>query len=237
MGFGWSPRPLLGVAHKGFFGFLFFGLVGLFGRPSRFFPRPSGLNLFGLDFSMSRARTFPCTVSVDVSGLAAQGSSRPGVVSAIVVQFHSMPIAAVQFFGTEAKVTFERQEHKRSVMQHESVSIRGVDCDIRGGGPRPQNVLIYNFPYEIGHDVVKTALRYFGDVEYVRFPHWTHLVDVCDGVRTVRMVRTLLYSFVLFCFYLIVGSLLCCLALLFHQIAQPSVWWGVTRFGFSLFLF
>ena len=27
-------------------------------------------------------------------------------------------------------------------------------------------------------------------MEYVRFRHWTHLVDVCDGVRTVRMVRT-----------------------------------------------
>ena len=70
---------------------------------------------------MSRARTFPCTVSVDVSGLAAQGLSRPDVVSAIVDQFGTMPIAAVQFFGTEAKVTFEQQEHKRSVMQHQSV--------------------------------------------------------------------------------------------------------------------
>ena len=57
---------------------------------------------------MSRARTFPCTVSVDVSGLAAQGSSRPDVVSAIVDQFGTMPLAAVQFFGTEAKVTFEQ---------------------------------------------------------------------------------------------------------------------------------
>ena len=120
---------------------------------------------------MSRARTFPCTVSVDVSGLAAQGSSRPDVVSAIADQFGTMPLAAVQFFGTEAKVTFEQQEHKRSVMQHHSVCIRGVDCDIRGGGPRPQNVLIYNFPFEIGHDVVKAALSFFGDVEYVRFRH------------------------------------------------------------------
>lgn len=160
-----------------------------FGRPSPFFPRPSGLNFFGLVL-LSRARTFPYTVSVDVSGLATQGSSRPDVVSAIVDQFRSMPIVAVEFFGTEAKVTFEQQEHKGSVMQHQSVSIRGMDCDIRGGSPRPQNVLIYNFPFEIGHDVVKAALSFFGDVEYVRFRHWTHLVDVCDGVRTVRMVRT-----------------------------------------------
>ena len=189
-GLGWPPNHLLGIAHKVFSVFSVFGLVGLFGCPSRFFPHPSGLNPFGLVFGMSHARTFPCTISVNVSGLAAQGSSRQDVVSAIVDQFHSRPIAVVQFFGTEAKVTSEHEEHKHSVMQHESVCIRGVDCDIRGGGPRPQNVRIYNFPYEIGHDVVKTALSYFGDVEYIRFRHWTHLVDICDGVRTVRMVCT-----------------------------------------------
>lgn len=53
---------------------------------------------------------------MDVSGLAAQGSSCQDVVSATVDQFRGMPIAAIQFFGIEAKVTFERQEHKRSVM-------------------------------------------------------------------------------------------------------------------------
>ena len=191
VGFGWSPRPLLGVAHKGFLGLSLFWFGWAFWSPFSFFsPARQGFTFFRFGMAMSRASAFPCTVSVDVSGLAAQGSSRPDVVSAIVDQFGSMPIAAVQFFGTEAKVTFERQEHKRSVMQHQSVCIRGVDCDIRGGGPRPQNVLIYNFPFEIGHDVVKTALSFFGDVEYVRFRHWTHLTDVCDGVRTVRMVRT-----------------------------------------------
>ena len=88
-------------------------MVACLGPP----PPPSGLNPFGLVFGMSRARTFPCTVSVNVAGLAAQGSSRQDVVSAIVNQFHAMPIAVVQFFGTEAKVTFEREEHKRCVMQ------------------------------------------------------------------------------------------------------------------------
>ena len=171
-------------------GLSLFWLGWAFWSPFSFFPPPVRALLFWFGIVMSRARTFPCTVSVDVSGLTAQGSSRPDVVSVIVDQFGTMPIAAVQFFGTEAKVTFERQEHKRSVMQHQSVCIRGVDCDIRGGGPRPQNVLIYNFPFEIGHDVVKAALSVFGDVEYVRFRHWTHLTDVCDGVRTVRMVRT-----------------------------------------------
>ena len=119
-GLGWSPCPLLGVAHKDFFGFLcfWFGLAFLVARLV-FSLACQGLTPWGLVFAMPRARTFLCTVSVDVSGLASQGSSRQDVVSAIVDQFRAMPIAAIQFFGTEAKVTFERQHHKRSVMQNE----------------------------------------------------------------------------------------------------------------------
>lgn len=46
------------------------------------------------------------------------------------------------------------------------------------------------FRTKFEHDVVKATLSYFGEVEYVHFHHWTHLVDVYDGVRTVRMIRT-----------------------------------------------
>ena len=38
--------------------------------------------------------------------------------------------------------------------------------------------------------MVWNALSFFGEVESVRFRHWTHLAEVCDGVCTVRMVRT-----------------------------------------------
>lgn len=34
------------------------------------------------------------------------------------------------------------------------------------------------------------CVKFFGEVESVRFRHWTHLAEVCDGVCTVRMVRT-----------------------------------------------
>ena len=140
---------------------------------------------------MPYGRAFPCTVSVDVSGLAAQGANRPDVVSTVVEYFRLASIAAIQFIGTDAKVTFKREVHKQNAMQHKSISVNGVDCEIRGGGgPRPQNVLISNFPYEIEDCVVRNALSFFGEVESVRFRHWTHLAEVCDGVCTVRMVRT-----------------------------------------------
>lgn len=59
-----------------------------------------------------------------------------------------------------------------------------------GGGARPQNVLIYNFPYEIEHSVVRAVLIFFGEVVPVRFRHWPHLTEVCDGVCTVILVHT-----------------------------------------------
>ena len=119
------------------------------------------------------------------------GKTRPEVVSKIINSFHPVkPIVAVQFLGYEAKVTFESEAHKREVMANEYVSIEGIECAVLGGGPRPQNVLVYNFPYEIPHAVVREALSSFGEVESVHFRHWTHAQEICDGVRTVRMVRS-----------------------------------------------
>ena len=138
---------------------------------------------------MSGRRAFPCTVTLNVRELASGGMSRQDVVTAIIDAFQpARPIAAIQFLGYDAKVTFEEVAHKREVMACEHIRIKDVDCAVRGGGPRPQNVLIYNFPYEVPHAVVRDSLSHYGDVESVLFRHWTH-VHVCDGVRTVRMVR------------------------------------------------
>ena len=139
-------------------------------------------------------RHFPCTVSIDVKEFADLGTTRPEVVSKITNSFHPIkPIVAVQFLGYNAKLTFESEAHKREVLANEYVSIEGIECAVRGGGgggPRPQNVLVYNFPYETPHAVVREALSPFGEVESVHFRHWTHAQEICDGVRTVRMVRS-----------------------------------------------
>ena len=183
-------RPFLGPAHQGS------TRVVSWGCPSRFGPRPSGLNPGGgfflcFSFFFIMPRRFPCTVSLDVKEFADLGTTRPEVVSKIINSFHPIkPIVAVQFVGYDAKVTFESEAHKREVMANEYVSIEGIECAVRGGGPRPQNVLVYNFPFEIPHAVVREALSPFGEVESVHFGHWTHAREICDGVRTVRMVRS-----------------------------------------------
>lgn len=95
---------------------------------------------------MPHAQAFPCTVSVDVSGFVAQGANRPEVVSALVQYFHPAPIAAIQFSGTDAKLTFEREVHKRDAMRNESISVILVHTRAI-----PRNLIIDGFPMKVSY--------------------------------------------------------------------------------------
>ena len=74
-------------------------------------------------------------------------------------------------------------------MRCESITIDDVVCPVRGAGPRPQNILVYNYPYEGDELYLHTVLSEFGDVQDVRFPHWLEIPGVADGVRVVTMIR------------------------------------------------
>ena len=133
-------------------------------------------------------RGLRCTVSLDVSQLAAT-HDRKSVCELIVNHFVGHRIRAVQFVGTIAKVTFAVEASKQEVISHQAINISGVQCAVQGGGPRVQNVLIYNYPVEGPEDPIRRTLGAYGDIEDITFRHWTHLTDVCDGVRVVRMTR------------------------------------------------
>ena len=129
------------------------------------------------------------TVSLDVSQLAGS-HDRKAVSELIVSHFVGHNVHAVQFIGTAAKVTFAVEASKQEVLSHQAINIQGVQCAVRGGGPRAQNVLIYNYSVEGPEDLVRRALRPYGEVEDVKFRHWPHMPDVGDGVRIVRMIRS-----------------------------------------------
>ena len=133
-------------------------------------------------------RAFRRTVSLDVSQLA--GSNDRKTVSTFIVEhFAQHNIHAVQFIGTVAKVTFAVEASKQEVISHQAININGVQCAVRGGGPRAQNVLVYNYPVEGPEDPIRRALGAYGVIEEVKFRHWTHMPTVGDGVCIVRMVR------------------------------------------------
>ena len=133
-------------------------------------------------------RAFRLTVSLDVSQLA--GSNDRKTVSTFIVEhFAQHNIHAVQFIGTVAKVTFAVEASKQEVISHKAININGFQCAVRGGGPRAQNVLVYNYPVEGPEDPIRRALGAYGVIEEVKFRHWTHMPTVGDGVCIVRMVR------------------------------------------------
>ena len=51
-------------------------------------------------------------------------------------------------------------------------------------------MLLYNYPVEGPEDLIRKALRLYGEVEDIKFRHWPHMPNVGDGVRVIRMVRT-----------------------------------------------
>ena len=128
------------------------------------------------------------TAGLDVSGLAAS-NDRKEVSQFIVEHFAHFNIHAVQFVGTIAKVTFAVEASKQQVIRHQSININGVQCAVQGGGPRVQNVLVYNYPVGGNKESIHRKLAVYGTVESIAFRHWPHLPNVSDGVWVVRMVR------------------------------------------------
>ena len=107
----------------------------------------------------------------------------------LVGHFARHKIHAVQFIGTVAKVTFAVEASKHEVISHQAININRVQCAVRGGGPRAQNVLLYNYPAEGPEDSIRRALGVYGVIEEVKFRHWPHMPTVGDGVHIVRMGR------------------------------------------------
>ena len=73
-------------------------------------------------------------------------------------------------------------------MRNESIVIGDITCHVRGGGPCPRKVFVYNFPFEADNGLLARARNKFGEVKDVYNRCWLHLSGVADGVRLVSMV-------------------------------------------------
>ena len=131
---------------------------------------------------------FPRTVLLDVSGFPAS-ANRNVIATAITNRFASLKVMTVQFVIKVARVSFADPAAKQLILRNESIVIGDIPCRVRGGGPRPQKVFVYNFPFEAKNELLARALNKFGEVKDVFNRCWLHSNGVADGVRVVPMVR------------------------------------------------
>ena len=103
------------------------------------------------------------------------------------------PIPLVQEFpGKVARVTFGPggETHKAWFLSKGVIVINDVKCKIILPAPPPpsySNVVVFQYPYDMGNDILANELSVFGNVQEIRFQKWTNIPDVCTGTRLVCM--------------------------------------------------
>ena len=183
------------VGRPSFFGPCPSGLnpVGVFfsGSPSFLVPRPSGLNPVGVFFFLFVVMPRPAmrrTVTLRI-GRIPQVVSRPELIRMLAERFGTWKLLAVQFLpGLRVQLTFDSVEAKTSIERQSEVEIEGYPCQVVGGGPSLESVLIFHLPYELDNGVVQAAMQQYGEVGGIR--HQLHPDStVHSGTRVVRMIR------------------------------------------------
>ena len=106
---------------------------------------------------MPRTRAFPCTVTIDARELADLGKSRKMLSRLLLIRFTLLSrLLPFSFWVMMQKSPLrERRTSGRSWIGNMSILMALNVLFEEGGGPRPQNVLVYNFPCEIPHAVVR----------------------------------------------------------------------------------
>ena len=154
-------------------------------------PRPSGLYPVGVFFFLFVAMPHPAmrrTVTLRI-GRIPQDVSRPEVIRMLAERFGTWKLLAVQFLpGFRVQLTFDSVEAKNTIERQSEVEIEGYPCQVVGGGPSLESVLIFHLPYELDNGVIQAAMQQYGEVGGIR--HQLHPDStVHSGTRVVRMVR------------------------------------------------
>ena len=132
------------------------------------------------------------TVVLDGSGFA-ETVKVEDIASKIVECFGSENVLSVQILvmpGRPIGVTFENEPFVATVVRESSVSIDNGVCPLWGDGPRPENVLIFRYPFEADSAPLKEELSKYEEVHDIRFRAWTHLDIVMNAATVVRMTRS-----------------------------------------------
>ena len=104
-------------------------------------------------------------------------------------RFGTWKLLAVQFLpGMRFQLTFDSMEAKASIERQSQVEIEGYPCQVVGGGPSLESVMVFHLPYDLDNELIQTALQGYGEVGGIR--HQLHPdSEVHSGTHIVRMVR------------------------------------------------
>lgn len=94
--------------------------------------------------------------------------------------------------GRIARVTFAEPEARVAVEELQRIDLNGVSCPIIVPMPPPPRysfVYVYLYPFVGSDQPIVDFFEHYGEVDSVRFQHWTNLEEVSTGTRIVRMVR------------------------------------------------
>lgn len=122
-------------------------------------------------------------------GRIPQVISRPELIRMLTERFGTWKCLAVQFLpGMRVQLTFDSAEAKASIERQSEIEIEGYPCQVVGGGPSLESVLIFHLPYELDNGLIQAAMQVYGEVGGIR--HQLHPDStVHSGTRVVRMVR------------------------------------------------
>lgn len=133
---------------------------------------------------------FVRTVVLDGS-LFSSSLPRFDIVKRLTEYFDPQPVVSVQFMpGKRLRNTFLEASFKEKLEERESITVADVPLKIGGGGPRSQNVIVYQYPFE-GHDsLVESYFKQFREVPSVSKQKYVDIHSVSTGAQIVKMTRT-----------------------------------------------
>ena len=132
------------------------------------------------------------TADLKVNGFA-ENATNCDIAKTIVEHFASQNIkvlAIQQCPNKTARVTFDDKTACEIVQLRGELEMDGVKVSVVPPPPPPPNwvnVVVYNYPYDAPDSYITDALESYGNIQGVRYQHWTNLPEIATGTRIVRI--------------------------------------------------
>ena len=86
--------------------------------------------------------------------------ARHELIRMLAERFRTWKLLVVQFLpGMRIQLTFDSVEAKASIERQAEIDIKGYPCQVVGGGPALESVLLFHLPYELDNGLIQADLH------------------------------------------------------------------------------